>query len=98
MLYVLQDSIQTAFINKLLKTIEEVIQFIDTFMRESFEALEVDLQIVVNQLKAILFRLSRIVEGDKMDTPPHLTYCRQRGSRLVFPQYNRISKRSSAGR
>ena len=81
---------------KFLKTIEEVIQFFETLIWESFEVLEVDLQVILDQLKAILFSLSRIVEGDQMDTPLHLTFCRQRGNRLVFPQLSRVRQGSSA--
>ena len=81
---------------KLLKTIEEVIEFLDILTRESFEALDVDLKIVINQLKGILDRLSSIVEEGKTGTSPHLTYCKQRRNRLVSPQSNGISKGNSA--
>ena len=63
-------------LSKLVNTIEGIIKFLGVLTRASFELLDEDLQILINQLRGILHRLRRIVEESRVGTSPHLTYCR----------------------
>ena len=72
-------------LSKLVNTIEGIIKFCGILTRASFELLDEDLQVLINQLRGILHRLRRIVEESQLSTSPHLTYCRQRRNRLIFP-------------
>ena len=72
-------------LNKLVNTIKGIIKFFGVLARASSKLLDEDLQVLVNQLRGILHRLRRIVEESDVCTSPHLTYCRQRRNRLIFP-------------
>ena len=73
-------------LKKLVNTIEGIIKCFGILARASFELLEEDLQVLVDQLSGILHRLGRIVEGSDVNTSPYLTYCRQSRNRLIFPR------------
>ena len=63
-------------LSKLVNTIKGIIKFFGVLTRASFELLDEDLQILINQLRCILHRLRRIVEESQVGTSPHPTYCR----------------------
>ena len=63
-------------LSKLVNTIEGIIKFFGVLTRSSFELLDEDLQVFINQLRGILHRLRRIVEESQVGTSPHLTNCR----------------------
>ena len=73
-------------LKKLVNTIEGIIKCFGILARASSELLDEDLQVLIDQLRGILHRLRRIVEGSDMNTSPYPTYCRQRGNRLIFPR------------
>ena len=77
-------------LSKLVNTIKEIIKFFGVLTRASFELLDEDLQVLINQLRGILHRLRRIVEESQVGTSPHLTYCRQRRNRLIFPRPSEV--------
>ena len=62
-------------LSKLVNTIEGIIKFFGVLTRASFELLDKDLQVLINQLRGILHKLRRIVEESQVSTSPHLTYC-----------------------
>ena len=72
-------------LKKLVNTIEGIIKCFGILARASSELLDEDLQVLVDQLRGILHRLRRIVEGSDVNTSPYPTYCRQRRNRLIFP-------------
>ena len=63
-------------LNKLVNTIEGVIKFFGVLTRASFELLDKDLQVLINQLRGILHRLKGVVKKSQVGTSPHPTYCR----------------------
>ena len=73
-------------LNKLVNTIEGIIKCFGELARASSELLDEDLQVLIDQLRGILHRLRGIVEESDVSTSPHLTYCRRRRNRLIFPQ------------
>ena len=73
-------------LNKLVKTIEGIITFFGIPTRASFELIDKDLQVLVNQLRGILHRLRGVVEDSQCATSPHPTYCRRIRNRLIFPR------------
>ena len=73
-------------LKKLVNTIEGIIKCFGILARASSKLLDEDLQVLIDQLRGILHRLRRIVEGSDENTPPYLTYCRQRRNRLIFPR------------
>ena len=77
-------------LSKLVNTIEGIIKFFGVLTRASFELLDEDLQVLINQLRGILHRLRRIVEESQVGTSPHPTYCRRRRNRLIFPQSSEV--------
>ena len=77
-------------LSKLVNTIEGIIKFFGVLTRASFELLDEDLQVFINQLRGILHRLRRIVEESQMGTSPHPTYCRRRRNRLIFPRPSEV--------
>ena len=79
-------------LKKLVNTIEGIIKYFGILARASSELLDEDLQVLVDQLRGILHRLRRIVEGSDMNTSPYLTYCRRRRNRLIFPPTKRNVK------
>ena len=73
----LRDTVFHMFhLSKLVNTIKGIIKFLGVLTRASFELLDKDLQVLINQLRGILHRLRRIVEESQVSTSPHLTYCR----------------------
>ena len=83
--YLHDTGFRMVHLSKLVNTIKGIIKFFGVLTRASFELLDEDLQILINQLRGILHRLRRIVEESQVGTSPHPTYCRQRRNRLVFP-------------
>ena len=77
-------------LSKLVNTIKGIIKFFGVLMRASFELLDKDLRVLINQLRGILHRLRRIVEESQVSTSPHPTYCRRRRNRLVFPRPSEV--------
>ena len=77
-------------LSKLVNTIKGIIKFFGVLTRASFKLLDEDLQVLINQLRAILHRLRRIVEESQVGTSPHLTYCRRRRNRLIFPRPSEV--------
>ena len=75
-------------LSKLVNTIEGIIKFFGVLKRASFELLDEDLQVLINQLRSILHRLRRIVE--ECHLPTHPTYCRRRRNRLIFPRPSKV--------
>ena len=71
---------------KLVNTIEGIIKCFGILARASSELLDEDLQVLIDQLKGILHRLRRIVEGSDVNTSPYPTFCRRRRNRLIFPR------------
>ena len=63
-------------LKKLVNTIKRIIKCFGILARASSELLDEDLQVLVDQLRGILHRLRRIVEGSDVNTSPCLTYCR----------------------
>ena len=73
-------------LSRLVNTIEGIIKLFGVLTRASFEILDEDLQVLINQLRGILHRLRRIMEERQVSTSPHPTYCRQRRNRLILPR------------
>ena len=63
-------------LNKLVNTIERIINYFGILARASSELLDEDLQVLMDQLRGILLRLRRIVEEGEVSVSPPLTYCR----------------------
>ena len=83
--YLRDTGFRMIHLNKLVNTIEGIIKCFGVLARASCELLDEDLQVLVDQLRRILHRLKGIVEESDMSISPHLTYCRQRRNRLIFP-------------
>ena len=77
-------------LSKLVNTIKGIIKFFGVLTRASFELLDEDLQVLINQLRGILHRLRGIVEESQVSTSPHPTYCRRRRNRLIFPRPSEV--------
>ena len=77
-------------LSKLVNTIEGIIKFFGILRRASFKLLDDDSQVLINQLRGILHRLIGIVEESQVGTSPHLTYCRRRRNRLIFPRPSKV--------
>ena len=88
--YLHDTGFRMVHLSKLVNTIEGIIKFFGVLTRASFELLDEDLQVLINQLRGILHRLRRIVEESQVSTFPHLTYCRQRRNRLIFPRPSKV--------
>ena len=82
-------------LNKLVNTIEGIIKCFGILTRVSSKLLDEDLQVLIDQLRGIPFRLRGIVEEIDMSTSPLLTYCRQRRNRLIFPRPREVLKRNN---
>ena len=57
-------------LNKLVNTVKGIIKFFGILTRTSFELLDEDLQVLINQLRGILHRLIGVVEESQW-APPH---------------------------
>ena len=82
-------------LSKLVNTIKGIIKFFGVLTRASFELLDKDLQVLINQLRGILHRLRRIVEESQVGTSPHPTYCRRRRNSLISPQPSKMLRGNS---
>ena len=58
-------------LNKLVNTIKGIIKFFGILTRASFELLDEDLQVLINQLRGTLHRLIGVVEESQLGTSPH---------------------------
>ena len=88
--YLRDTGFRMIHLSKPVNTIKGIIKFFGVLTWASFELLDEDLQVLINQLRGILHRLRRIVEESQVGTSPQLTYCRQRRNRLIFPQPSEV--------
>ena len=66
--YLRDTGFRMVHLSKLVNTIEGIIKFFGVLTRASFELLDEDLQVLINQLRGILHRLRRIVEESQVGT------------------------------
>ena len=82
-------------LNKLVNTIEGKVKFFGIPTKASSELLDEDLQVLINQLRGILHRLTGVVEESQLGTSPHPTYCRRRRNRWIFPRPSKVLRGNS---
>ena len=75
---------------KLFIVIREIINFYNILMRESNEALHIELHQIIDQLKGILTQLNRVLEEGSNGVPLLPTYSRAWNLRILFPREEEI--------
>ena len=93
--YLCDTGFRMVHLSKLVNTIEGIIKFFGVLTRASFELLDKDLQVLINQLRGILHRLRRTVEESQVGTSPHPTYCRRRRNRLIFSRPSEVLRENN---